>query len=205
MMVTMALRSRRPLVDLTERVDLAGERPAEAAAGASAAAPVAAVSDRVRREFEAEFPTLYPRSLGLARRFVGSGPAAEDVAAEAMARALQHWPRLDPAGRPGWVLRVTANLAIDLIRRKGRTLEPGVIHLDDDATLRLTLAAALRKLPRRQREAIALRYLADLSEEQTAAALGVSAGAVKTHVHRGLTALRRTLDPHELEVIGGTD
>lgn len=205
MMVTMVLRSRRPLVDLTERVDLAGERSAGATVGTPAAAPAPSVTGKVRAEFEAEFPSLYVRSLGLARRFVGSGPAAEDVAAEAMARALQHWSRLDPAGRPGWVLRVTANLAIDLIRRKGRTLEPGVIHLDDDATLRLTLAAAMRKLPRRQREAVALRYLADLSEAQTAAALGVSVGAVKTHVHRGLATLRGTLDPEELEVVGGTD
>ena len=49
----------------------------------------------------------------------------------------------------------------------------------------------LRSLPRRQREAVALRYLADLPEAAVAAHLGCSVGAVKQHTHRGLAALRR--------------
>lgn len=56
---------------------------------------------------------------------------------------------------------------------------------------------ALRALPSRQREVLVLRYYSDLSEAQIAHALDISPGAVKTHAHRGLTALRRTIDPLE--------
>ena len=52
--------------------------------------------------------------------------------------------------------------------------------------------------PPRQREVLVLRYYSDLSEAQIAHALEISPGAVKTHAHRGLTALRRTIDPLEL-------
>lgn len=56
---------------------------------------------------------------------------------------------------------------------------------------------ALRALPARQREVLVLRYYSDLSEAQIAQALDISPGAVKTHAHRGLTALRRTIEPLE--------
>jgi RNA polymerase sigma-70 factor (sigma-E family) len=55
------------------------------------------------------------------------------------------------------------------------------------------VVAALRRLPERQREALALRYFLDLPEAEIAAAMGVSAGSVKTHAHRGLAALAQLL------------
>jgi RNA polymerase sigma factor (sigma-70 family) len=58
---------------------------------------------------------------------------------------------------------------------------------------RVDLARALRRLPRRQREVVVLRYLADWSEADVALALGCSVGTVKSHGHRGLAALRRHL------------
>lgn len=60
--------------------------------------------------------------------------------------------------------------------------------------LRAPVIAALRTLPARQREALALKFYADLSEAETAAAMGVSTGSVKTHVHRGLAALEKLLE-----------
>ncbi|MEO7449356.1 MAG: SigE family RNA polymerase sigma factor [Humibacillus sp.] len=57
---------------------------------------------------------------------------------------------------------------------------------------------ALRTLPTRQREVLVLRYYSHLSEAQIAHALDISPGAVKTHAHRGLMALRRTIEPQEL-------
>ena len=63
----------------------------------------------------------------------------------------------------------------------------------DLVAVRAALVVALTHLPKRQRDAIALRYLSDLSEADTAAAMGVSPGTVKTHLHRGLDALRRGL------------
>jgi RNA polymerase sigma factor (sigma-70 family) len=61
-------------------------------------------------------------------------------------------------------------------------------HVDRERIL-----AALALLPQRQREAVVLRYYADLSEAQIAAAMGVSAGSVKRHASRGLAALRDRL------------
>lgn len=146
-------------------------------------------------DFEQFFRDLYPRAFALARRMVRDRAIAEELAAETMARAYARWDRLDPARRPGWVLRVTSNQAIDLMRRKGHTLRPGVVDIEDDTVRRVALARELRRLPSRQREAIALRYLGDLSEAATADHLGISVGAVKTHTHRGLVALRRGLGP----------
>ena len=60
---------------------------------------------------------------------------------------------------------------------------------DDDRVL-----AALRSLPARQREVLALRYYLDLSEAEIAATLGISAGSVKTHAHRGLATLAERLE-----------
>jgi RNA polymerase sigma factor (sigma-70 family) len=59
---------------------------------------------------------------------------------------------------------------------------------------RSAVVHALRDLPRRQREAIVLRYYADLSEAQTAYAMGISTGAVKSHTSRGMAALRHLLE-----------
>jgi RNA polymerase sigma factor (sigma-70 family) len=60
---------------------------------------------------------------------------------------------------------------------------------------RATVVAALQRLTSRQREAIVLRYYADLSEGQIAAAMGISRGAVKSHLARGMAALRAALGP----------
>ena len=56
------------------------------------------------------------------------------------------------------------------------------------------VAAALSTLPRWQCEAVILRYYADLSETETAAAMGISEGAVQSHAYRGMAALRQWLD-----------
>ena len=56
------------------------------------------------------------------------------------------------------------------------------------------VATALRTLPRRHREAVILRYYVDLSETETAAAMGISEGAAKSYAHRGMAALRQRLN-----------
>ena len=59
----------------------------------------------------------------------------------------------------------------------------------------------LSRLPRRQRQVVALRYLSDLSERDVASMLGVSAGAVKTHLHRALGVLRERLGAPDDETV----
>src|ERR1700733_10697708 len=145
--------------------------------------------------FDEAFESLYRLAYRVAFRILGDRGDAEDVAQEALARAAVRWSRLKD--RPeGWVTRVASNLAIDRSRRRKRpapllTGPVGVVdpHLGE----RGDLVVALRRLPRRQREAVVLRYLADLSEAQVSLEMGCSVGAVKSHGSRGLRTLRRHL------------
>jgi RNA polymerase sigma-70 factor (sigma-E family) len=72
--------------------------------------------------------------------------------------------------------------------------EPSAEHAAMALIERTAVVAALRVLPDRQREAIVLRYYADFSEADIAAAMGISRGAVKSHTARGMTALRSILE-----------
>ena len=149
--------------------------------------------------FEGAFDELFPRAFRLAWGILGDAAAAEDVAAEALARAYARWPRVrDLPWRDGWVLRVVANLAIDGVRRVRRTFVlPAPVPMEEDeaVALRLALSAALRALPPRQRQAVALHYLGGLTDAEVADALGISTGSVKTHISRGVAALRARLGP----------
>lgn len=146
-------------------------------------------------DFDAFFFVLLPRVLRLAERLTGERASAEDVAAEAFARAFARWPRLRMLPyREAWVLRVASNIAIDLFRRRRLPRPVGRAQVDpgEVVALRVSLVEALRSLPKNQRQAIVLRYVADLSEDEVAAAMGVKPGTVKSHLHRA----RRTLEGH---------
>jgi RNA polymerase sigma factor (sigma-70 family) len=149
----------------------------------------------VEADFDAVFDELFDSSFRLAYRMLGDAAGAEDVAAEACARALAQWSRVGPLPyRTAWVLRVASNLAVDAIRKRTRELTVDVADVEeDDVALRLALGAALRALPKRQRETVTLRYLAELKEREVAEVLGLSIGTVKSHVSRGLAALRTKL------------
>jgi RNA polymerase sigma-70 factor (sigma-E family) len=160
----------------------------------------------VSRSFERSFEGLYRLAYRVAFRILGDRAEAEDVAQETLARAVLRWSRLEE--RPeGWVSRVASNLALDGYRRRARrrrVLSGPMGVVDERMGERADLVQALRSLPRRQREVVVLRYLADLSESDVAAALGCSAGSVKTHASRGLAALRQRLggglEPEEDDV-----
>jgi RNA polymerase sigma-70 factor (sigma-E family) len=153
------------------------------------------MSARAPAGFDLAFEDLYRLAYRVAFRILGDRGDAEDVAQEALARASVRWSRLED--RPeGWVTRVASNLAIDRYRRRRRPLPAmtGPVGLVDPYLgERGDLVAALRRLPRRQREAVVLRYLGDLSEAEAALEMGCSVGAVKSHGARGLSSLRRHL------------
>ena len=150
------------------------------------------------------FTDLYPPLLAdcrkLARRIVGDDDLAEQTAAEALLRLYEHWDEIGDASqhRRAWALRVTRNLSVDELRRRTHDqplTEADVEVLDraSEVLLRMIMVDALADLPERQRRAIELRYLQDLSQAATAEALGVQPGTVATHISRAFTDLRRRL------------
>lgn len=157
--------------------------------------------DARRASFEEAFDDLWGRTFVLAHRLLGSRDAAEDVAAEAMARAWLHWSRIEALPhRDGWVLRTATNLATDTVRRRPRfAAAAGGRGLAEEVALRDALVQAMVRLPTRQRQVVALRHLCDLSEADTAAALGLRTGTVGVHLHRGLAALRAQLGASHLD------
>ena len=151
---------------------------------------------QLHQGFEAEFSHLLALALRVTTRLLRDRAEAEDAAAEALARTARQWGRIGQLDhRDAWVQRVAANVAIDQLRRRRHAPAPAVEAVIDPADPlvgRLEVADLLRGLPRRQREVLVLRYLLDLSTDDVAAALGISANSVKTHTNRALAALRRS-------------
>jgi RNA polymerase sigma factor (sigma-70 family) len=142
--------------------------------------------------FDEEFESLYRLAYRVAYRLLGARESAEDTAQEALARAYVRWARVDGHAE-AWVSRVTANLAIDRVRRDKRrtSASPSADQFEARSAARLDLVRSLSSLPKRQREVLILRYVADLPEDAVAAQLACSKGTVKQHTSRGLAALRR--------------
>ena len=161
------------------------------------------MSDGAGEGFEEAFDELFPRAVRLAYRLLGDRAAAEDVAAEALARTYARWWKVRGLPyRDGWVLRVATNLAIDRLRRRSPEVQAEPVgEFEEAVELRLALKAALLTLAPRQRQAITLRYLGGLSDREVAQALGISLGSVKTHIHRGMNGLRARLGAGLEEVV----
>lgn len=152
--------------------------------------------------FESTFRSLFPRATRVARRILNDEGLAEDAAAEAFARAHSLWRKIGSSEfRDAWILRVTANVAIDMGRRRRRFLLAGLAPraaVERASTEAVDpglsdLARALAALPRRQREIVVLRYLDGIPEAEVASALGVSLGTVKKEAFVARRALRERL------------
>lgn len=153
------------------------------------------------RRVPSGFEAFYRRSKDACLRAVlvsvRSSAEADDLLSEAFTRALTNWAEVAEHPSPeAWVVRTALNLHHDRWRSSQRSQrirqrrEPvGVVDMIDPA-----LVAAVRDLPERQREVVALRVLLGLSAEQTANELGIDASTVGTHLRRGLAALRAVLD-----------
>lgn len=138
--------------------------------------------------------------------YCGDREIARDLAQETLARVWSHWGRVRRMDRPDlWAKRVALNLAnshfrhgkVEQARRHllvGDELEAG-----PDAADRLLVHKALRRLTPRQRTAVLLRFLEDLSVEQTSELMQCSQGTVKKLTARALLELRATVGP-EFEV-----
>jgi RNA polymerase sigma-70 factor (sigma-E family) len=129
---------------------------------------------------------------------------AEEVVQDAFVAMHGAWRRIQDQDKALAYLRQTVvNRSRSVLRRRvvadkyAPTPGPDEPSAEHGALARLEgdrVMAALRKLPERQREALVLRYYGDLSEADIAAAMKVSKGAVKSHTHRGMAALRAMLE-----------
>lgn len=148
---------------------------------------------------DAGFGDLYEREFGAVFRAAyvvcGDRDLAQDAAQEAFARALARWRRL---GREPWAAGWVMTTALNVARRQLRhrpSVETAPRH-EPDREAALDLRRAMRRLPRRQQEAVVLHYLFDLPVRQVAQAMGCRAGTVKAHLGRARAALAATLGQH---------
>lgn len=151
------------------------------------------------------FEELYRRDftavVGLVYALSGNRHLAEEVAQEAFLAAHRSWDRIGGYDDPGaWVRRVAANQAVSarrrrateartLLRLSGQRALPAPLPDDAEAFWR-----AVRRLPTRQAQAIALHYLEDRSVKDIAAVLECAEATVRVHLHRGRQALAAALE-----------
>ncbi len=146
----------------------------------------------------------YPALVRLAAMLVRDTPTAEEVVQDAFIAMHDAWERLrDTEKALAYMRQAVVNRSRSVLRHRmvvEKNLQKPSPDMPSAEAGALTLlersavVAALRDLPERQREAIVLRYYADLSEAEIAAAMHISRGAVKSHTSRGMTALRTALE-----------
>jgi RNA polymerase sigma-70 factor (sigma-E family) len=160
------------------------------------------VFDDASAEFHDFFERHYAELSRLAFLLTGEANGADDLAADAMLALWHRWDRLRAADHPvAYARGVVANMARNRTRRAIR--ERSRISLlwngrtertdEPDTAAALDVRAALARLPFRKRSCVVLRHAFDLSEKETAQALGISVGTVKSQTSKGMTELRRLL------------
>ncbi len=164
---------------------------------------------RHRELVEQLFQSSYGELVGLATLVTGDRQVGEDVAQDAFAGLLRRGPLDDPGAAVGYLRRSVVNLARGRLRRRAVADRPhaapppattGATPVEDNALAdddARAVAAALARLPLRQRECVAACTLLGLSHAEAAAVLGVSTGSVKTHLHRGTRRLATLLAAHD--------
>lgn len=143
----------------------------------------------------------YRRKVFNLARFSLPHATAEDAVGETFVRAWAALPRYRDVGVPfvAWLYGIARHVVADTLRA-GMRVEPRAEPRLDEAVSRdgeldrLTLGAALDRLPDEQRVVIEMKYLADLTNEEVGAALGKTPGAVNTQQWRALAALRTILE-----------
>src|SRR5262245_41062213 len=151
--------------------------------------------------FDRLLAELRPRLHRYCARMTGSVIDGEDVLQEALAKAIEAYPRAGPISNPeGWLFRVTHNAALDFLRRRAR--QEGlqgdedldmVAEPDSEIDRRQAAAASLRtlmRLPVTQRGSVILMDVLGHSLEEVSAVLDTTVPAVKAALHRGRIRLR---------------
>jgi RNA polymerase sigma factor (sigma-70 family) len=148
--------------------------------------------------FDEFFAASWDPCLRAVAATTGNMMLAEDQTAEAFARAWASWRKLrsHPAPR-AWVVRTALNAGASWWYRRSKetalTSEDIAAANSVGTGLDAAVLTALRRLPARQREVIALRVFLDLDVETTASQLGIAPGTVRAHLSRAMAALRSEL------------
>ncbi|UAL32031.1 SigE family RNA polymerase sigma factor [Nocardioides rotundus] len=143
----------------------------------------------------AAWPGLYRTAYLL----LGDRGLAEDLVQTSLTKTYAAWPRVrDVTTAPAYARRTLVNTAYGMFRRRSWRREQPTEHLPEtahetDPTHRPAIVDALRQLPPRQRAVIVLRYFDDLTVADTAQALDVSEGTVKSQTSDALARLRTLL------------
>ena len=170
-----------------------------AGAGGDAVA-VGSVEDRLTELYTAHYRSL----VRLAAFLTGDRDNAEEVVQDAYVKVHGSWRGLrEPDKAEAYLRTAVVNLSRSRLRRRVVAAKHRPEPMSDVASAessamrtvqRDLVMHALQQLPPRQREAVVLRYYGDLSEAQTAAAMGCSTGAVKSHMSRAMASLRPLLE-----------
>jgi RNA polymerase sigma factor (sigma-70 family) len=169
------------------------------AAVATATEPV----DEARVAFEALYRSSRDDVFAYLAGLLRDRSAAEEATAQAFERAWRRRRQLDPArgSARAWLFGIARNAALDELRRRSRVAdqpkdEPAAGGADpaDEALTRTALRQALVSLSGRERELVALKYFAGLSNAEIAAVIGTSESNAGTRLHRSMEKLRRRLD-----------
>lgn len=152
-------------------------------------------------DFEVWYEAERPRLVRALWAVVGDRDLAVDAADEAFSRALARWDRVAAMDSPsGWVRTVALNVVRRAARR--RSLERGLLRRanrpepDESIVRDLELWRAVAALPERQREVVAMRYMADCSEAEIAVLLGITEGAVSASLVKARRHLAEGLQTH---------
>ena len=149
--------------------------------------------------FEAFYRAEYRKVVGLAYALSGSRLAAEDLAQEGFIAAHKRWDTIGSYDEPGaWVRRVVANQSVSRFRRLAREAKTVALLRRERALPELEAEddafwGAVRSLPSRQAQAIALFYLEDLPVATIARILECSEATVRVHLHKGRQRLATLL------------
>lgn len=151
------------------------------------------------------FDSFYRREftgiVAIVRALVRDGAAAEDLAQDTFISARRHWPKVSAYDEPrAWVRRVAINKATSFLRWRGaewraaarvggqaETTIPELSPFGDEVW------REVRRLPRRQAQAVALHYVGQLTMVEIADVMRCSTGAVKSHLSRARSTLTKTL------------
>lgn len=153
-----------------------------------------------RGELDEFFAARGPAMRRTAYLIVHDWHLAEDMVQSTFVRLYVAWPRIRPGGLEAYARRTVVNACLSELRKRGREQltdqAPDIAATEPE---RIDLTAALRRISPQQRAVVALRFLDDLSVAETAAALGVAEGTVKSQTSRALAALRVLVPESELD------